>query len=129
MFLWISEQLGHPGILNLFRYITFRSALAALTALILVANLALHRPLLDAGHAGAADRHPAIAIVDELAHTNVPGSKNSKRYQDVLELLDSDYTFLNDKLAAAGSLDPHAAREAFEAVWLRAIPHADYRPV
>jgi len=32
-------------------------------------------------------RHPAIAIVDELAHTNVPGSKNSKRYQDVLELL------------------------------------------
>jgi two-component system, OmpR family, sensor histidine kinase KdpD len=32
-------------------------------------------------------RHPAIAIVDELAHTNVPGSKNRKRYQDVLELL------------------------------------------
>jgi len=33
------------------------------------------------------ERHPTIAIVDELAHTNVPGSKNSKRYQDVLELL------------------------------------------
>jgi two-component system sensor histidine kinase KdpD len=32
-------------------------------------------------------RHPALAIVDELAHTNVPGSKNRKRYQDVLELL------------------------------------------
>lgn len=32
-------------------------------------------------------RRPAIAIVDELAHTNVPGSKNSKRYQDVLDLL------------------------------------------
>jgi two-component system sensor histidine kinase KdpD len=32
-------------------------------------------------------RRPAIAIVDELAHTNVPGSKNRKRYQDVLELL------------------------------------------
>jgi len=32
-------------------------------------------------------RHPAIAIVDELAHTNVPGSKNRKRYQDVLDLL------------------------------------------
>jgi len=32
-------------------------------------------------------RHPAIAIVDELAHTNVPNSKNSKRYQDVLDLL------------------------------------------
>jgi two-component system, OmpR family, sensor histidine kinase KdpD len=34
-------------------------------------------------------RDPAIAIVDELAHTNVPGSKNAKRYQDVLELLDA----------------------------------------
>ncbi|PYS67019.1 MAG: histidine kinase, partial [Acidobacteria bacterium] len=33
------------------------------------------------------ERHPAIAIVDELAHTNVPGSKNPKRYQDVLDLL------------------------------------------
>lgn len=32
-------------------------------------------------------RHPEIAIVDELAHTNVPGSKNRKRYQDVLEIL------------------------------------------
>jgi len=32
-------------------------------------------------------RRPAIAIIDELAHTNVPGSKNRKRYQDVLELL------------------------------------------
>ena len=35
------------------------------------------------------NRHPAIAIVDELAHTNVPGSKNRKRYQDVLDLLDA----------------------------------------
>ena len=34
-------------------------------------------------------RHPEIAIVDELAHTNVPGSKNCKRYQDVLELLEA----------------------------------------
>jgi two-component system, OmpR family, sensor histidine kinase KdpD len=34
-------------------------------------------------------RRPAIAIVDELAHTNVPNSKNPKRYQDVLELLAS----------------------------------------
>jgi two-component system sensor histidine kinase KdpD len=32
-------------------------------------------------------RKPAIAIVDELAHTNVPGSKNRKRYEDVLDLL------------------------------------------
>jgi len=33
-------------------------------------------------------RHPAWCIVDELAHTNVPGSRNRKRYEDVLELLD-----------------------------------------
>jgi two-component system, OmpR family, sensor histidine kinase KdpD len=32
-------------------------------------------------------RHPTIALVDELAHTNVPGSRNAKRYQDVEELL------------------------------------------
>ncbi|MBS1658038.1 MAG: sensor protein KdpD [Bacteroidetes bacterium] len=33
--------------------------------------------------------HPEIVIVDELAHTNVPGSKNEKRWQDVLEILDA----------------------------------------
>lgn len=32
-------------------------------------------------------RHPTIALVDELAHTNVPGSLHAKRYQDVEELL------------------------------------------
>lgn len=32
-------------------------------------------------------RKPEICIVDELAHTNVPGSKNKKRYEDVLDLL------------------------------------------
>lgn len=32
-------------------------------------------------------RSPSVALVDELAHTNVPGSKNSKRYQDVEEML------------------------------------------
>jgi len=32
-------------------------------------------------------RRPALAIVDELAHTNVPGSRNRKRYQDVFDLL------------------------------------------
>jgi len=32
-------------------------------------------------------RRPEIAIVDELAHTNVPGSRNEKRWQDVEELL------------------------------------------
>ncbi|AKL64323.1 MULTISPECIES: sensor histidine kinase [Streptomyces] len=32
-------------------------------------------------------RQPAVALVDELAHTNVPGSRNAKRWQDVEELL------------------------------------------
>src|SRR5712692_6270299 len=34
-------------------------------------------------------RRPEIVLVDELAHTNVPGSKNQKRYEDVLEILDA----------------------------------------
>jgi two-component system sensor histidine kinase KdpD len=34
-------------------------------------------------------RHPNTVIVDELAHTNIPGSKNKKRYEDVNELLDA----------------------------------------
>src|SRR5260370_22635965 len=34
-------------------------------------------------------RHPAICVVDELAHTNVPGSERAKRWEDVQVLLDS----------------------------------------
>ena len=34
-------------------------------------------------------RHPQIALVDELAHTNVPGSRHEKRWQDVAGLLDA----------------------------------------
>ena len=34
-------------------------------------------------------RHPQILLVDELAHTNAPGSRHPKRWQDVLELLDA----------------------------------------
>src|SRR5208282_3572272 len=33
------------------------------------------------------ERHPGVALVDELAHTNAPGSRNNKRYHDVEELL------------------------------------------
>ena len=32
-------------------------------------------------------RHPQVVVVDELAHTNVPGSRNAKRYQDVQDIL------------------------------------------
>ncbi|MGO9753361.1 MAG: hypothetical protein ACLP8S_30380 [Solirubrobacteraceae bacterium] len=36
---------------------------------------------------GLLDRHPAVALVDELAHTNAPGCRFAKRWQDVEELL------------------------------------------
>lgn len=39
-------------------------------------------------------RRPAVAIVDELAHTNIEGTKNTKRYKDVLELLDNDISVI-----------------------------------
>ena len=39
-------------------------------------------------------RHPDTVIVDELAHTNVPGSKNRKRYEDVLDLLEAGINVL-----------------------------------
>jgi two-component system sensor histidine kinase KdpD len=43
-------------------------------------------------------RHPYLVLVDELAHTNAPGSRHAKRYQDVQELLDNGinvYTTVN----------------------------------
>lgn len=43
-------------------------------------------------------RHPALAVVDELAHTNAPGARHPKRYQDVFELLEAGidvYSTLN----------------------------------
>ncbi|MDD4592202.1 MAG: sensor protein KdpD [Parabacteroides sp.] len=39
--------------------------------------------------------HPELVIVDELAHTNVEGSKNEKRWQDVMELLDAGINILS----------------------------------
>ena len=33
--------------------------------------------------------HPDVVVVDELAHTNIPGSKNEKRWQDVLDILEA----------------------------------------
>lgn len=47
---------------------------------------------------GALNRRPALVLVDELAHTNAPGSRHEKRWQDVLELLDQNidvYATLN----------------------------------
>ncbi len=38
---------------------------------------------------GIIQRRPRVCVVDELAHSNAPGSRNAKRYEDVLELLDA----------------------------------------
>lgn len=40
-------------------------------------------------------RHPQVVVVDELAHTNIPGSKHRKRYEDALELLDAKLDVLS----------------------------------
>ncbi|MBO4208753.1 sensor histidine kinase [Micromonospora echinofusca] len=40
-------------------------------------------------------RRPEVAVVDELAHTNVPGSRHDKRWQDVQELLDAGISVLS----------------------------------
>jgi len=39
-------------------------------------------------------RKPQICVVDELAHTNAPGSRHEKRYQDVIDLLDAGITVM-----------------------------------
>lgn len=55
-------------------------------------------PLKEFDLDGALRRHPALILVDELAHTNAPGVRHAKRWQDVEELLDAGidvYSTLN----------------------------------
>jgi two-component system, OmpR family, sensor histidine kinase KdpD len=40
-------------------------------------------------------RNPCVVLVDELAHTNIPGSKHRKRYEDVLELVEAKMEVLS----------------------------------
>ncbi|MCC6382232.1 MAG: sensor histidine kinase KdpD [Dehalococcoidia bacterium] len=40
-------------------------------------------------------RHPQVALVDELAHTNAPGSKHEKRWQDIEEIRDAGITVIS----------------------------------
>src|SRR6266481_5141098 len=40
-------------------------------------------------------RRPDVALVDEMAHTNVPGSPNGKRWQDIRHLLDAGTTVIS----------------------------------
>ncbi|VVC77212.1 Sensor protein KdpD [Aquicella siphonis] len=47
---------------------------------------------------GALKRNPGLILIDEMAHTNVPGSRHAKRWQDIKEILDRGidvYTTLN----------------------------------
>lgn len=57
-------------------------------------------------------RCPQLAVVDELAHTNAPGSRHPKRYQDVKELLVAGidvYTTLNIQHLESLYLTPYLA--------------------
>ena len=40
-------------------------------------------------------RNPEVVLIDELAHTNVPGNKNQKRYQDVMDILDAGISVIS----------------------------------
>src|SRR5689334_14025607 len=61
-------------------------------------NIYINRILSEFDIDAALKRRPQLILVDELAHTNVPGSRHPKRYQDVEELLEAGidvYTTLN----------------------------------
>jgi two-component system sensor histidine kinase KdpD len=47
------------------------------------------RPLAEMDLDGLLARRPQLALVDELAHSNIPGSRHPKRWQDVVEVLDA----------------------------------------
>jgi two-component system, OmpR family, sensor histidine kinase KdpD len=56
-------------------------------------------------------RHPAICVVDELAHTNVPGSQRAKRWEDVQVLLDASIDVMtNMNIQHLESLNDHIFR-------------------
>jgi two-component system sensor histidine kinase KdpD len=44
---------------------------------------------------GILNRHPEVVIVDELAHTNIEGSKNDKRWQDVIDILEAGISVIS----------------------------------
>ena len=63
-------------------------------------------------------RHPKLALVDELAHDNAPGSRHPKRYQDIQELLEAGidvYTTLNIQHIESG----RSAVAQITGVWVR----------
>lgn len=60
-----------------------------------VSMVALGGPLEELDLDGVLARKPEVALVDELAHTNAPGARNAKRWQDVEELLDAGIDVLS----------------------------------
>lgn len=60
---------------------------------------------------GILERHPAVCVVDELAHTNVPGSPRAKRWEDVQVLLDAGIDVMtNMNIQHLESLNDHMFR-------------------
>jgi len=59
-------------------------------------------------------RRPTVALVDELAHTNIPGSKHRKRYEDIQELLAAKIDVLSTLTSSTSraSLRPFATSPA-----------------
>lgn len=76
-------------------------------------SVKLHEMDLDAILA----RKPDMCVVDELAHTNVPGSRNRKRYEDVLELLDAGISVMTAvNIQHLETLNDAVARSASTAI-------------
>ena len=67
-------------------------------------------------------RHPKVALIDELAHTNVPGSMHVKRYQDVEEIMDAVIDVVTT-LGLSRDLEPREQR----AQWLQTRGHGSCR--
>ena len=56
-------------------------------------------------------RKPQVVVVDELAHTNIEGSKHAKRYEDVMELLEAKIDVLSTmNVQHIESLGPRCSR-------------------
>src|ERR1700760_482514 len=53
------------------------------------------KELEEMGLTAILNRHPEVVVVDELAHTNVEGSKNAKRWQDVVDILEAGISVIS----------------------------------
>lgn len=74
---------------------------------------------------GIIARHPEVVVIDELAHSNVPGSRNAKRYMDVAEILDAGIDVLTAVNVQHLASAYHEA-EAFTGVPVREVIPASF---